>query len=740
MKKLRTKTFGYSPTERGQRIFDRLSSFVIKELHVDDVEKTKFLFKLEGRPCCKLVWQIAHGYSNHHMKIASARLLQGKETLRTPNRSRKKKHRVNLSGSAEIEAKGWLRALAESVGDRMPTFDHIRLPFATKKDVYLEYCEDLRRRKGESRSPIHVDTFCKLWRKDRSLAKIILTPTDSGFPECVLCGNFRRRLSNPEASNEERDRAKSERKAHMDLQTGERETYSLHREMSHREPSKYCCIIIDGMTLDTTSVPHPAREDKTTECVPLKRRLVHRLSGVKLHHNGETKHYAFMFPPWVGHGGSNMVCEVICSMADVLGDQRPGHLFLQVDNCSENKSKTVLALADKLVKDHIFQTVQINYLVVGHTHEDIDQWFSVFSKAIRKDDIWTAAQLFDLLRGVSENDEINPELVYCTSRHAFAAWLEPNIDKQLGGYCRDPSPHEFIFTTIQGQVLMRYKPWSRSERYQPTECNGISVLTSDLSWSSLQYDSFDFKFDEDEACQNNVGMVIQHLCQKPGIKEEWTKYWSEMPKQVEDVESKWSIQSLRPRPVQVALSAGPDVPTAEQVYRDSRVLVSHAGLRRNDRDRILRDISTEQRLRLEAEHVKTLVPLAKDTFVVFIVDSDFWEQPGFTAAERNLRICIGKTVEPVECINPEFTTQVLLFRCASGNPNKAWTPAIKTGTRTAQRVIGIPRGSIFYHSSNLFTTSRTLLAKAKKDLASYYLSPYEVPAKSSALELRKADA
>ena len=590
---------------------------------------------------------------------------------------------------------------------------------------------------GDNHSYVHYDTFTRLWRKCDVLRKIVICPPNSGFAECSYCGSFRRKLENKDLSSSDREKVKAERKAHMDLQRGERETYALHREMANREPEKYVCAIFDGMTLDTTTVPHLYREDKVSSTVPLNARFVTRLFGVKLHHAGETQHFAFMFPPWVGHGGSNTVLEALCRLVDHMGPNRPAHLFIQVDNCSENKSKTLLALADKLVKDGMFETVQLNYLMVGHTHEDIDQWFSVFSKAIAKEDIWTVDQMFSLLQTVSENDQINPKLIFCSTRHDFTSWLASSIDPELGGYCRDPAPHEFIFSKINGEVLMRYKPWSRSEIYQPTECAGIKVLINDLPWSSLQYDAFDFKWDEEEKCLNAVRTVVEQLCQKRGIMEEWLQYWSAIPQSPICVADKWSAREIQPRNVRAMAAAVPDVPTAEQEYRNSRVLVSHAFMRKNQRKRVLKDISEDQRLRLEADHAKTLVPLEKDVFVIFKVEEGFYNHRGFTKAEQLLRIGIGKLISAVESVDPDFETQLAMFRCASGDPNKRWMPAIKEGTRTAQRIVGIPRGAIIFHAKDVFTSTKQILASVKKDFASYYLSPYEIVDKSAKLVVRK---
>jgi hypothetical protein len=56
---------------------------------------------------------------------------------------------------------------------------------------------------------------------------------------------------------------------------------------------------------------------------------------------------------------------------------RPSVLYLQADNCAgENKNKFMFAFLSLLVSLDIFQDVFLSFLLVGHTHEDIDQMFS----------------------------------------------------------------------------------------------------------------------------------------------------------------------------------------------------------------------------------------------------------------------------------------------------------------------------------------------------------------------------
>lgn len=67
------------------------------------------------------------------------------------------------------------------------------------------------------------------------------------------------------------------------------------------------------------------------------------------------------------------ICVKLMSTED-----RPKHLQIQLDNCSrENKNQTVFQLAGYLVSVlKWYMTVQINFLLVGHSHDEIDRWHS----------------------------------------------------------------------------------------------------------------------------------------------------------------------------------------------------------------------------------------------------------------------------------------------------------------------------------------------------------------------------
>jgi hypothetical protein len=52
----------------------------------------------------------------------------------------------------------------------------------------------------------------------------------------------------------------------------------------------------------------------------------------------------------------------------------PPKLFLQFDNCvRENKNRMVFTALSLLVHFDIFEEIEVGFMPVGHTHDDIDQ-------------------------------------------------------------------------------------------------------------------------------------------------------------------------------------------------------------------------------------------------------------------------------------------------------------------------------------------------------------------------------
>ncbi|KAL3686013.1 hypothetical protein R1sor_004035 [Riccia sorocarpa] len=80
--------------------------------------------------------------------------------------------------------------------------------------------------------------------------------------------------------------------------------------------------------------------------------------------------------------------------------------MLQIDNSAkDNKNIHVLAFCSELVIRGVFETVEVNFLMVGHTHEDVDALFSKVSAQIINKDVLT---LPALMAEIWDNETMHP--------------------------------------------------------------------------------------------------------------------------------------------------------------------------------------------------------------------------------------------------------------------------------------------------------------------------------------------
>jgi hypothetical protein len=61
----------------------------------------------------------------------------------------------------------------------------------------------------------------------------------------------------------------------------------------------------------------------------------------------------------------------------------PRNLLLQMDNCvKDNKNQHLLSFLSLLIMKDVFEEVKLGFLVIGHTHENIDGCFGYLSKKL----------------------------------------------------------------------------------------------------------------------------------------------------------------------------------------------------------------------------------------------------------------------------------------------------------------------------------------------------------------------
>lgn len=167
---------------------------------------------------------------------------------------------------------------------------------------------------------------------------------------------------------------------HRKAQGVEREKLAKHRSKCYKNPEKYLGICIDGMDQKKTELPHFIRCPKNMD---EKYFIAVHVVGCLVFNKKLTSNVFLNYPNI--HNDSNLTIHVIQHVLNTWEGALPPVLYLQLDNTArENKNKFVMAYLNMLVHLGVFKKIKVGFLLVGHTHDQIDQMFSKFSSKLNK--------------------------------------------------------------------------------------------------------------------------------------------------------------------------------------------------------------------------------------------------------------------------------------------------------------------------------------------------------------------
>ena len=280
------------------------------------------------------------------------------------------------------------------------------------------------------------------------------------------------------------------RQLHLSQQSLERQYLDLKKikalERDEAGNPIRALFFADGMTQFTCQTPklnHFSKGDRTIES---------RIVGVEVYCSPVKTVFVYRTDALVG-GGANIMIEImrqamidLCGLLRRAGLKTPKTCWYQFDNCGENKNKEMFAYISLLIECYIFDEIEVCFLIVGHTHASIDQYFSVISKAIKKAYfIGSPLALLELIRRAHmaswEQDPIVREIVvYYDIKKA----LGPYINKKIKYY---QVPHCFLFKPSFGRrATMQYKMFSGNLHWLPQAPNIIDSVDKSKSVNTIE--------------------------------------------------------------------------------------------------------------------------------------------------------------------------------------------------------------------------------------------------------------
>lgn len=322
-------------------------------------------------------------------------------------------------------------------------------------EYFLEYRSMLKNEGTPLLQIASSDLFYATMARD--FPYVHTTPLNS-FVKCSKCREFEEladRLVHEGFSSDsmEMRSLNHRRSVHNDDQRSERMHYYNLKDLASNP--EHLVIIIDGMT----KIAFP-KGPFTHLWQPFSTLGSISPMGLINHSNGDHMLYT-SFGQWPGNQDT-----VLTVLFDYLRSYfakitiRPKTLYLHLDNCvPQNKNRIFFAFCAYLVHLGWFERIELSYQITGHTHEDIDQWFSTISASIRGKTFYSFEQFRAFVCNVYRKDP--PKIVELTHCYAFANFFQYAANEvENSGIL-----HGFAFSKVDNQVVMEIRarnlqvPW-----------------------------------------------------------------------------------------------------------------------------------------------------------------------------------------------------------------------------------------------------------------------------------------
>ena len=333
------------------------------------------------------------------------------------------------------------------------------------------------------------------------------------FARCGDCDDLKRMRSACTRGSGAYDMCQKRLDMHIVGQRAHRELYYANRFLSEKEPGKCVTIIHDKMNHSKTSSPHFSHKSKHMDSFM---KLPISVTGMIAHGHGDIRyaHYGLDIFPTDSNYTLGSIAKLLrdlelppkYSLQELFSRSSSAPLFtallagaemctsslppqdaeeipvkplphvlnLQLDNATgDNKNRFVFAFCSLLTYHGVFQEVYINFLIVGHTHDDIDVLFGRWSYKLRGTDYPTLPLLMKSFMD-TESCPVIPHLI--EEVPDFKKFVEGYLCTGHDALARHTNAQQFKFyRNGNGWPLMQYKLLCTDNEWLPKEGGGIRL-------------------------------------------------------------------------------------------------------------------------------------------------------------------------------------------------------------------------------------------------------------------------
>ncbi|KAL3683390.1 hypothetical protein R1sor_001412 [Riccia sorocarpa] len=347
----------------------------------------------------------------------------------------------------------WLDSFFLSHCERQPGDRKYHLPNNfTKKEVYDHYKTDM----SQMQLVLQYSSFKRYWRKYYPLVTI---PTTNKFSVCDFCELYKSKRDKA-VTKLEKAEAIEALQLHKKQQAEERAAAGRRRWKALDTPKDCAYIQIDGMDQKKTAPPHFSKQPKSVDGAALVG--VHLVGAMVFHGKMQTR--AFLTYNNIKLD-SNLTITVLHKILLEWEGPLPPTMYLQLDNTvRENKNNILFAYLAMLLDRNIFTKIKLGFLLVGHSHDFVDQMFSRFSQALRRENAFTMSRLRSVIQNSYDPKPITSVILQTWDFKNFIE-TEPKLFRTLNDITHNQQYKFKMASTLDVQVWC--KQFSTDQTWEP---------------------------------------------------------------------------------------------------------------------------------------------------------------------------------------------------------------------------------------------------------------------------------
>ena len=416
-----------------------------------------------GQPVCRRAFLALAGVGNSSLTRAKALAEKGVQSCH----SRKELQQIEMirGGSHDqkyLDARAWLIVHADTHAELSPKTHESWFPSGRKIFYYYMYEAD---RQANKRPYASYDVFLTAWRCETPWIKIARSL--STFTQCGMC-NYLKALLDETPRSQPGVLAMLKRRLveHWRFQSAQRLCQSRIEEACAQNGQTKWFTKVDKMDQKKTSLPTEWKQ-LTSPLFKLGERMVVGIIGSQWSGPSHTSTAVRTIFQDCEQGSETQCSVLLCNLHEVAMKENhlPEELIVGADNTpKETKNSIVMAWAVWLLcclMDTPLWSISFTFLLVGHTHDALDRFFSRLSVALIGKDYYTLEQMWSHITNAVKSHDIS--ISHVTDAWAFKELQDGNGISEIKGVRH---PHVFsIFRRggvyIQWKQYMTDEVWSR---------------------------------------------------------------------------------------------------------------------------------------------------------------------------------------------------------------------------------------------------------------------------------------